>query len=354
MRMKSLLTLAAIGLIMTNLTSCKKTSSSTSGGVTNNTGINQGNNPWTPPTTPPGNPNPGNPNPGNPAPGNPNPGNPAPNPDPGGSGTFGTPIKGGYGNDSAAKEVPVTFVFVNSSTQKLTNNVQGDAQTALAKMNALFKSADGHQHIKFKIKNAIEVISDTYFNTSCSGTVLNNVGTTYGTSDSMVMLFVNDLASGCAGVSWLWTFPKDQYAVTMAEYRYPFGPSPAWTPVVHEFTHSFGFDHTGDEYSGSVPSTGLKNFKALVSGGGRSTYRTCPTDFKYFIDPLKRTTTRYVTTAGAVSNTDNGGILHNPYGNTMYPSFGGQVDTGFFGSPGYHYSFSWGFHCWYNLAKADI
>jgi hypothetical protein len=85
--------------------------------VTNNTGINQGNNPWTPPTTPPGNPNPGNPNPGNPAPGNPNPGNPAPNPDPGGSGTFGTPIKGGYGNDSAAKEVPVTFVFVNSSTQ---------------------------------------------------------------------------------------------------------------------------------------------------------------------------------------------------------------------------------------------
>ncbi len=252
-----------------------------------------------------------------------------------GAHNFGDVALGGQCDNG--KLVPITFVFVNSSSKALSSNVQADADQALDKMNELFRY-QGHAHIQFVLKEAKEVVDNTYHNTACN--YLSSVSQKYASTDSMVMLFVNDLQGGCAGVSWLWVFPKDSYSVTMAEYRHPFELG-KFTPVIHEFAHSFGIHHTGNEYQGSVPMTGLHTFNAVLNRGGRSS-RRCQEQFSYFIDPVRRNTSGQA-----------GGLTWNSYHNTMYPSFGGQPDLGFF-TEGYDYSMSWAFDCWYKFALNDI
>ncbi len=262
-------------------------------------------------------------------------------PDPNGDGcdpgthALGDVAQGGQCDNG--KLVPITFVFVNSSSKTLSSDPDADADLALAKMNEKFRH-QGHAHIQFKLKEAIEVVDNTYHNTSCN--FLSSVSSKYASTDSMVMLLVNDLQGGCAGVSWLWVFPSDSFSVTMAEYKYPFEQG-KFTPVIHEFAHSFGIHHTGNEYQGSVPTTGLKTFNSILNQGGRNS-RRCSEQFSYFIDPVRR------NTAGQA-----GGLTWNSYHNTMYPSFGGQPDNGFFTS-GYDYSMSWAFDCWYKHALNDI
>ncbi len=241
------------------------------------------------------------------------------------------------GHCGKGKLIPITFVFVGSSSKTLSQDPQADAQKALDNMNEQFSHL-GHEYIQFKIKEAIEVKDDQYHNTTCNA--LSSVSSKYSSSDSMVMLFVNDLQGSCAGVSWLWVFPKDSFSVTMAEYKYPFQQN-SFTVVTHEFAHSFGLHHTGNEYNGSVPTTGLKTFNQIISMGGRNS-RRCPDEFKYFIDPQARN-----TSASA------GGLNWNSYHNTMYPSFGGQPDNGFF-TDGYDYAMSWAFSCWYRFAIDDL
>jgi len=233
-------------------------------------------------------------------------------------------------------EIPISFVFINSSSQILTNNAETEANKAIDIMNQKFMR-QGLAYVKFNLKSARTVVDDLYFNTSCNQ--LGKVAAKYGTGNSMVMVVVNDLAGGCAGVSFLWKFPADKMAVTMSEFTDPFVHG-RWTPVIHEFAHSFGLHHTGDEYPGSVPSTGLKTFNALLPSGGDG--RSCNAALKYFIDPQKRH-----------NGAEVDGVVFDSYHNTMYPSYGGQEDAGFF-TAGYDYSMSWAFDCWYQFAKDDI
>lgn len=248
---------------------------------------------------------------------------------------------GGFGAKPNSKEVPITFVFVNSSSKVLSNNVQLDAQKAIDKINLLF-SHQNHSLIKFKLKEAKEVVDNNYHNSDCDNKFYSATQK-YSQIDSLVMLVVNDLAGSCAGVSWLWVFPKDKMAVTQVEYRSPFVQG-IWTPMVHEFSHSMGVHHTGNEYSGSVPATGLLSFNQyLGSPYGINKSKKCKNDFKYFVDPQKRNTQAIID-----------GLDFNSYHNTMYPSYGGQPDKGFFNSPGYAYSFSWAYSCWYEQIEADL
>ena len=270
-----------------------------------------------------------------------NPGNPnaTPTVDPGSdpnaeSHVYGKPR--GTAHASSGKPIPISFVFLNSSTEVLTNNPESEAAKAIDIMNQRFTRL-GVSYVKFVLKEAKAVVDDIYYNTSCN--LLGSVASKYGTGTSMVMVVVHDLGGSCAGVSYLWRFPKDKNAVTMSEYTDPF-VNGKWTPVVHEFAHSFGLQHTGDEYPGSVPKTGLYTFNNLLTGVSNG--RSCKTEFKYFIDPAKRHN-------GAVSD----GVTYDSYYNTMYPSYGAQPDNGFFTS-GYDYSNSWAFDCWYEFAKNDI
>lgn len=247
----------------------------------------------------------------------------------------GQPGEGGHCGEG--KDIPITFVFVNSSSKKLSNDAEGDALKAIDHMNNLY-SHQGYQYIQFKLKEAIEVVDNTYHNTSCSN--LQQISRKYGSNDSLVMLFVNDLSGGCAGVSFLWVFPSDDFSVTMAEYRYPFQQD-NYTPVVHEFAHSMGLHHTANTYSGSTPGTGLRTFNNWISQGGRNS-RRCAEPFQY-----------YIHSSATNTSAQSGGVNWNSYHNTMYPSFGGKPDNGFF-TEGYDYAMSWAFDCWYKFAEQDV
>lgn len=261
---------------------------------------------------------------------------PSPTPSPTSSGSdqhqYGVPKKSS--SVDKAKLIPITFIFLNSSTQKLSPNPQADAARAITLMNEKFK-LNGTGYVQFTLKEAREVLDNTYFTTDCN--LLGSVAQKYGTGKSMVMVLVNELAGPCAGVSYLWKFPREMNAVTMAEYKDPF-INGVWTPVVHEFAHSFGLHHTGNEYPGSVPKTGLYLFSSLLG----NTSRSCSVPFKYFIDPKARDNS-------AVAD----GVTWASYYNTMYPSYGGKPDNGFFTS-GYDYAMSWAFDCWYGFAKNDF
>lgn len=263
------------------------------------------------------------------------PNNPQPTPDPGAltePHTVGVPRK--TASATGGKKIPITFIFINSSSQVLSADPQADAQRAIDTMNQRF-TLKGLNFVTFQLLEAKGVVDDQFFNTNCN--YLTSVANRYGTGKSMVMVVVNDLAGGCAGVSFLWKFPKDLSAVTMSEYRDPF-KNGIWTPVVHEFAHSFGLHHTGNEYSGSVPTTGLINFNDYLP----SSQRRCSAPIKYFINPQAKN-----------NSTINDGILFESYHNTMYPSYGGKPDAGFF-TAGYDYSMSWAFDCWYGFAKNDV
>jgi|GEM_PF-4226019 len=234
------------------------------------------------------------------------------------------------------EKIPITFVFINSSSRKLSTDIQLDSTVAIDALNSAFYH-QGNQFIEFTLSKSIEIVDDAFYNSSCS--LLGAAARKFGQKNALVMIFVNDLSGSCAGVSWMWAFPSNSISATMVEYRYPFIRGD-FTPVVHEFAHMMGLNHTGNAFEGSVPKTGIKTFNEWLKFGSLSEKR-CSQEFVYYIDPEKESTASQVK-----------GVSWNSYQNTMYPSFGSKPDNGFFTS-GYDYSVSWAFDCWYHIATSE-
>ncbi len=234
--------------------------------------------------------------------------------------------------------IPLTLVFLNSKNKRLSQDINDDANKTLEIMNEKF-SHNSHDYLKFKLKEVYEVEDNAFHNSSCDGATMDALSDRYGSTDSMVMIFANDLVGSCAGVSWLWVFPKDKNSITLAEYDYPFVLND-FTPVVHEFAHSFGLPHTSNYYATDVNEYGAHSINHWIASGRSE--RRCQNDSIFFIDKNE------ASTSSRASN-----LNWNPYHNTMYPFFGDKVDAGFF-TEGYDYGSSWVFDCWYDFAKKDF
>lgn len=242
------------------------------------------------------------------------------------------------GHCGNGEKIPLTLVFLNSTNKTLSEDINLDAQKTLDVMNNKF-SHNSHSYLKFKLKNVYEVVDDAFHNSSCDGPTMDALANRYGSTDSMVMIFANDLVGSCAGVSWLWVFPGDKNSITLAEYDYPF-VFDDFTPVVHEFAHSFGLPHTSNTYASEPSDYGVHSINHWIQAGRSS--RRCQNNSIFFVDKSE------ASTSTRVENLD-----WNSYDNTMYPFFGDKVDGGFF-TPGYDYASSWVFDCWYDFAKKDF
>jgi len=236
------------------------------------------------------------------------------------------------------KLIPLTLVFLNSRNKKLSEDINQDASKTLEVMNEKF-SHDSHSYLKFRIKRVYEVEDNAFHNASCDGATMDALSQRYGSTDSMVMIFANDLVGSCAGVSWLWVFPKDKNSITLAEYDYPF-VFDDFTPVVHEFAHSFGLPHTSNTFASDPNDYGSHSINHWVQAGRSE--RRCQSNSLFFIDKNETST-----------STRASGLSWNSYDNTMYPFFGDKTDDGFF-TQGYDYASSWVFDCWYDFAKKDF
>ncbi len=242
------------------------------------------------------------------------------------------------GHCGNGKLIPLTLVFLNSKNKKLSQNINIDAQKTLQVMNEKF-SHQSHNYLKFKLKNVYEVEDNAFHNSSCDGPTMDALSERYGSTDSMVMIFANDLVGSCAGVSWLWVFPKDKNSITLAEYNYPF-VFDDFTPIVHEFAHSFGLPHTSNSFASQSNDYGAHSINHWIQAG-RSP-RRCQNDSIFYVDKSEAST-----------STQASNLNWNSYDNTMYPFFGDKTDGGFF-TAGYDYASSWVFDCWYDFAKKDF
>ncbi|MDH4466716.1 MAG: hypothetical protein QE271_01555 [Bacteriovoracaceae bacterium] len=253
-----------------------------------------------------------------------------------------TPTSSGNGNpggNGQPGEIPITLIFLKTNTEQLTSNVQADAESAIAKFNEKFL-VNGVQTVKFYLYEAKEILDAVYFRTNCN--LLGSVGQKYGDDQSQKMIFVNDLAGGCAGVSYVNSYFKitPKYAITMCEYA-PYFDNNNETAMVHEFAHSFGVNHTANIYPGSVPGTGRRPHNEYLDLTSISS-RRCQSSLMY-----------YIHTGPGSTNATADGIIYDSFLNSLYPSYGGQSDNGFF-TAGYNVDTKSIFECWNEYAQGDL
>nr|MDH4468989.1 hypothetical protein [Bacteriovoracaceae bacterium] len=175
-------------------------------------------------------------------------------------GTRGVICKGGYGAPgTGGKEIPAKVVFLNPAGSKLTQNAQSMAVQIIDKANRelLF---DGHQHLKFKLKEAVELPEPSI------ATIQNSSAMTaqYGATDAYVLVLVNDIPGGTAGYSpglridW-----KSKQSIVVMEYRLV---ANGVTVLVHELLHGMGAPHTTDGNGGqdNVFPNGIQRYSTIV------------------------------------------------------------------------------------------
>ncbi|MCB9094814.1 MAG: hypothetical protein H6621_07075 [Halobacteriovoraceae bacterium] len=237
-------------------------------------------------------------------------------------------------------EIPMTFIYLKSGGTSLSANPMADAEKTIARLKQKY-NYNGEQLVDFKIKEAKEVEDTQYFNTTC-----NNIGAVankYPSPDSMTMVFVNSLASGCLGVSYLWVFPSMNQSVTMARYDAAYQNPQQAEVVDHEFGHSFGLHHVANTYQGSTPGTGIKGFNDWLNMESVNQNRRCTENFDY-----------YIHNGGNNTAATAGGVTWNSFENIMYPSAAPRQNPPSFFTDGYNVAMPKAMKCWNEFAQKDI
>ena len=195
------------------------------------------------------------------------------------SGKTGEVCKGGFANDTNKKEIPAKVIFLNPAGTKLTQNAQEMAAQIIEKANKelLF---EGHQHLKFKLKEAVELPEPSIATIQNSSAMTNQ----YGATDAYVLVLVNDIPGGTAGYSpglridW-----KTKNSIVVMEYRLV---ANGVTVLVHELLHGMGAFHTTNDNGGGgpvYPNNGINKYSDTVGNNPPLIY-----NFDIYFDAVSR------------------------------------------------------------------